>query len=152
MLTLRFADCNANGVDDSVDIAEHIEDDANGNGEIDSCDPDPAVREFALSDTTWHSYSISHPGDVYFKTSFNDTGDVRIRYTVPEGGSRIRLEVLDHRRKRARSLIAGMKQSAGHYELVWDRSDAKGRQLPEGSFTVHLTVGDRRIDRPLRWR
>jgi hypothetical protein len=151
-LHARLADCNDNGIDDSVDIAERIEDDVNANGEIDSCDPDPAVREFALSDTTWHSYSISHPGDVYFKTSFNDTGDVRIRYTVPESGTRIRLEVLDHRRKRARTLIGGIRQSSGHYELVWNRSDAKGRQLPGGSYSVHLTAGDRTVDRPLRWR
>lgn len=70
-------DCNGNGIGDSTDIAERMEDDVNRNGIIDFCDPDSMVRMRDELPTTF-------PGTSKFRVRHRQRG-VEIRYRVPRG-------------------------------------------------------------------
>jgi arabinogalactan endo-1,4-beta-galactosidase len=62
-------------------------------------------------------------------------------YSVPEGGTRVRIEVFDVSGRRVRILRNG-RQSGGPHRGAWDGRDQVGRTLPAGVYFCRLAIGD----------
>ncbi|MFH2051249.1 MAG: FlgD immunoglobulin-like domain containing protein [bacterium] len=67
---------------------------------------------------------------------------VRIPYELDGAGPvSVRLEVLDLRGRRVRTLVAGVESGEGIREAVWDGADEAGVRQPSGTYLVNLAAG-----------
>jgi M6 family metalloprotease-like protein len=62
-----------------------------------------------------------------------------IRYHVPAGARRVRLEIFDQRGRRVRTLTAG-PVAAGWQQAIWNGRDDGGRTLASGIYFARLDV------------
>jgi len=73
-------------------------------------------------------------------------GAVRFAYHVPEGGARIRLEVLDIA-GRCVALLAEGASPGGTHSVSWSGLGTQGQRLPRGVYFARLDLGGRRDTR-----
>lgn len=142
------ADCDSNGVSDSLDIAQGFGDDLNDNGILDICDPQLGI-ELVDAMSRWRRHSEARDTS-YFWSAFMPEGSVLIRYTVPRGGARVRLRILNAAGRIMRTLV-DCKQPSGGIELSWDRADFAGTRLPAGVYAIRLSVNKRIYVRHVHW-
>jgi hypothetical protein len=148
-----FPDCNGNAVPDSVDIAEGTEDDVNHNGILDDCDPDTnlCVRYNRNNCRDGWKGLANSPDTSYFHVAHAGNGTVIIQYTVPPGKHLIRLEAIPTDGYGA-TVIKTLSQSSGPYSFPWDKCDPMTHvKLPNGLYTIRLTVNDHTYDKQVRW-
>ncbi len=62
-----------------------------------------------------------------------------VTYAIPVDGP-VTLELHDARGRRVRRLLAGERQTAGRYKLVFDGRDDVGRDLPTGLYLLRMTT------------
>jgi hypothetical protein len=143
-------DCNDNGLPDSIDIAQHMEDDVNGNGIADYCDPVDSVRySNNRFDGTWQEMHNAR-GASYFRVRHNPFG-ITIRYTVPPGGARVTLDLLNAR-NHVLGVIHAARDTSGAYEINWDKTlGGSDEPVSPGRYTFRLRVAGRSYTARQRW-
>ncbi len=69
-----------------------------------------------------------------------------IVYGLPpsDGAQPVSLKVYDPGGRLLRTLVDGVR-TPGMYRLLWDGTDAEGREAPAGVFFIRLSVGGRRV-------
>ncbi len=70
-----------------------------------------------------------------------------IAFTLPRDG-RVRLDVVDLRGRRVRTLV-DESRTAGEHRIVWDGRDENGSQAASGTYLYRLTTSDRTISRKM---
>jgi len=143
-------DCNDNGVPDSIDIAQRMEDDVNGNGIADYCDPVDSVRySNNRFDGIWQQMHNVR-GASYFRVRHNSFG-LTIRYTVPPGGAHVTLDVLNARNQ-ILGVIHAARDTSGAYEIDWDKTMGNSDEpIAPGSYTFRLRIDGRSYTARQRW-
>ncbi len=71
-----------------------------------------------------------------------------IRYDVPAGGGRVRLEVFDVAGRMIRSLVDGA-ETPGRREVTWDGTDESGRRVASGTYFYRLELGGESVTKKL---
>lgn len=98
------------------------------------CFPPHGVKEPEISASTPREFHLAQNSPNPFNASTS------IRYSVPEDGV-VTLEVFDIEGRKITSLV-NQYQSAGHYEVKWDGTNASGKEVSSGSYFYKLTSGD----------
>ncbi len=76
-----------------------------------------------------------------------ETGDMRIRFGIPEHGD-IKLDVVDAL-GRTVTKIANGAHSAGYYSVDWNGRDNSGDELSTGTYSLRLTSGGKTTAYPI---
>lgn len=126
----RFVDCNANSVDDSLDIATSQSLDTNGNGLPDEC-------EQTVCSVT--AVGINPPVTFRFLGAATNpsSGPVHLRFS---GGAcrRLSIEILDIGGRRVNAWTAS---GLGDSDTIWDGRNSRGEAVAAGLYLVRA-VGD----------
>jgi hypothetical protein len=125
-------DCNANGVGDSLDIANATSFDNNLNGIPDECE-ETGTAVFA--ERTPSSYRLHQN----FPNPFNPT--TTIHFDIPRGGGHVRLQIFDVTGRHVRTLVDGFHPMGGR-SVDWDGRDARGRRVTAGLYFYRLEAPD----------
>ena len=137
---VAIVDCNANGIDDAVDIAEGTEQDCNLNGVPDSCDIASGASQDANGDGVPNECEVvASPAPVRTTlvaspNPFNPRTE--IRFVLAQGGA-VRLDVFDVAGRRVTTL-ADRNFDAGEHQLRWEGRSAEGRAVASGVYLVVL--------------
>ena len=143
-------DCDSDGVPDSLDILAGRADDVNHDGVDDYCDDDPAVRSETFSDH-WKQLACL-PDTVFFKARHQAGDEVWVRYTVPEGGARVSLQIAAPSGVMVKELVHG-HQACGAYDYIWHQDDSWGRAVPDGTvYRLTLEMNGRSFTQTAFWR
>ena len=117
---------------------------------IDGAEP-PATRSAIMDTILWHfgmpSIGIAEkpakPKEVALlgnvPNPFN--ASTEIRFVLPQAGD-VKVEVLDVSGKVVRTLFEG-NMPAGTHSLIWNGTDAAGKEMPSGVYTCRVIAGDR---------
>lgn len=143
-----ITDCNGNGIDDAIDIAEGTEADCNSNGIPDSCDISSGASQDANGDGVPNECEItSSPAPVRSRVAvtaipnpFNPRTE--IRFVVDRSGP-ARLDVYDVAGRRVVTLADG-DFAVGEHAIVWEGRNEDGRPVGSGVYLVVLRAGDDR--------
>lgn len=136
--------------------------DADYNWWGDMC-PDPGLFMGSVNYTPWtddsHSGAYfscsgvpesSGQGEPFASQSFPNPFNPKtaLRYTVPNPGADVRIEVFDLAGRRIRTLAAGHFEP-GEHTTVWDGRDEMGRELPSGVYFCRAAIGEYEARRKL---
>lgn len=75
-----------------------------------------------------------------YPNPFNPRTRIPYHLDGTAGEAAVRLEILDLRGRVLRTLVDARQPAGTRQEAVWDGTDARGRQLPSGSYVSRLTV------------
>jgi hypothetical protein len=124
--------------------------DLNHNGQDDFCDDDPDVRRREWSED-WRSVA-SASDTAALLVRHQCEHEVWIRYTIPRGGSDVRLTARAPSGVIVKTLRRGHLGS-GACDLIWDETDERGTPVPDSTtYTITLEVGRRSFTGPVFWR
>ncbi len=119
---------------------------------VDDTEP-PATRDAIMSSLLEHlGFPISDIAEKPAKPAravlvantpnpFN--ASTEIRFELPASG-RVKLEVVDAAGRVVSTLVDGT-MTAGTHRVVWNGTDARGREVPSGIYTCRLTVDGRTV-------
>ena len=117
---------------------------------IDGTEP-PATRSVMIDSILSHlgvpsagvAEKLAKPKDVALlgnvPNPFN--ASTEIRFVLPQAGD-VKVEVLDVSGKVVRTLFEG-NMPAGTHSLIWNGTDAAGKEMPSGVYTCRVIAGDR---------
>ena len=54
----------------------------------------------------------------------------------------VRLDILDLRGRKVRTLVQDRREAGRRYEVVWDGRNQAGGRLPSGAYLIRLTAGE----------
>ncbi len=130
-----FADCDHNGVPDSLDILAGRLPDTNHNFQDDFCDDVRTVRDSASTES-WKGIACL-PDTFYFSAYHLPSHRIWIRYTVPAHGAHLTLRALHGDRPVA--TIRRAFETCGAQELVWQPKNDLGQALPGSTpYTIEI--------------
>jgi FlgD Ig-like domain len=137
-------DCDGNFIPDSLDIAEGFAVDLNHNGVPDSCEPDTTLLG-SVASQRWRDQDT-----VFFSSAYLRSQSVLLRYTVPQPGAKVAIEIRSAQGDSVRLLYQGTR-ARGAYEEHWDRRNDEGRLVSAGPYEISLQVGKVTKTTRVRW-
>jgi flagellar hook assembly protein FlgD len=76
------------------------------------------------------------------------TSTTTIRYSLPSGGGRVRLEIYDVAGRLVSTLVNEMQQG-GKHSIEWSGRNDAGHQLPAGIYFQRLMLDNQEISRKM---
>lgn len=137
-------DCDGNFIPDSLDIAEGFAVDLNHNRVPDSCESDTTLL-WSVSSQRWRDQD-----SVFFSSAYLRSQSVLLRYTVPQGGAKVAIDIRSAKGDSVRLLYQGTR-ARGAYEEHWDRRNDGGRLVSAGAYEISLQVGKVTKTTRVRW-
>lgn len=147
---VAITDCNANGIDDALDISNGTEQDCNANLVPDSCDIASGASADANGDGVPNECEVvAAPAPMrtqLFASPNPFNPRTEIRFVLAQAGS-ARLDVYDVAGRRVATLAARTFE-AGEHQVIWEGRNAENRAVSSGVYLVVLrTQGEQLLQK-----
>ncbi len=101
------------------------------------------LEEGLIPLTGIEEYHVADNGDAYFKVVSPVRGRAGVNFSVPQAG-RVVLGIYDVTGSLVRTLVDEMFP-VGDYSVTWDRRDASGKRVANGTYFYRLTIDGRSV-------